>query len=65
MVGDHSNSLHSFVLLGCGEDSGFSAEDVAEGSAAVSLLVETGDWTEGDRLDSKWLAVRNDRLVCY
>lgn len=47
-VGDHSNSLHSFILLGSCKDSGFSAENVAEGPAAISLLVETGDWTEGD-----------------
>lgn len=65
MTGDHSNSLHSFVLLGRGKDSGFSTEDVAEGPAPVSLLVETGDWTEGDWLDSKRFAVRNDGLVCY
>lgn len=65
MVGDHSNSLHSFILLGSGEDPGFSTENVTEGPAAVPLLVETGDRAEGDRLDSKWFAVRNDGLVCY
>lgn len=48
MVGEHSNSLHPLILLGCGQDSGFSTEDVAEGPAAISLLVETGDWAEGD-----------------
>lgn len=65
MGGDDSNSLHSFILLGSGKDSGFSAENVAEGPAPIPLLVETGDWTEGDGLDSKWFAVRNDGLVCY
>lgn len=48
MAEDDGNSLHSFILLGSGEDSGFSAEDVAEGPAPISLLVETGDWAEGD-----------------
>lgn len=48
MVGDHSNSLHSFIFLGSGKDSGFSAQNVTEGPAAISLLVETGDWAEGD-----------------
>jgi len=48
MVGEHSNSLHSLILLGCGQNSGFSTEDVAEGPAPISLLVETGDWAEGD-----------------
>lgn len=48
MAGGPRNSLHPLVLLGSGEDPGLSAEDVAEGPAAVALLVETRDGAEGD-----------------
>ena len=54
---------HPLILLRRGEDLCLSDEDVTEGPAAATLLVEAGDRAHGEGLDHQGLGVGQTGLL--